>query len=574
MKKRILPIALLTAMLSTNVLGAGVVVNNEKIDTDALVVEGRTLVPVRGVFEKVGFEVNWDNSTKTATLSNGNTKIEIVNGQKAFSVDGKEITPDVPQQIIDGRFYLPLRAISEAIGAEVEWDNNEKNAIINYNNVAEKATEVDKANKEETTEATTETATEKETAVEQVTKAGEVVFKGSANASQSDKPSFIYTNKDGSFSLVSESDRIYVRTLDKDFNKISDFSFFNKNEKFVGYYYDGSCHYIITSNDNVDNRWGDPLYSVEKYNKEGTKLSVSQTKNNSTTTYIDNGMDSAATNKDGVGIANVYNNVLSGKVFVAVSGRVLSVVDTVNTNTNANNGGAYGESFNILFSYDMDHMTTTAPQSFGYEREEDMDVNYNNALVNYGFQNRPSLSWKTHKGIYVSGVISDGDDTREKATVFSPFAQEAEANKTFTLDDFESTKTSYIVAGTTVTQDEKYLTNKDFNLFISKLSKYQLNSSKATVVPVTEYTEADGVKFENIYLVQKDANTLYLMWQENANGAKTTKYVQVDGSGNLSEIKESKDTALSNCKPVYSDGKLVWFNVNNAGEPIIQTINL
>jgi hypothetical protein len=51
-------------------------------------------------------------------------------GDTYFTVDGKEITPEVPQQIIDSRFMLPLRAVSEAIGANVEWDSETKTAVI------------------------------------------------------------------------------------------------------------------------------------------------------------------------------------------------------------------------------------------------------------------------------------------------------------------------------------------------------------------------------------------------------------------------------------------------------------
>ena len=50
-----------------------------------------------------------------------------------MTADGKEIYPDVPQQIIDGRFYLPLRAISDSVGAEIEYDSIHKSARISYN---------------------------------------------------------------------------------------------------------------------------------------------------------------------------------------------------------------------------------------------------------------------------------------------------------------------------------------------------------------------------------------------------------------------------------------------------------
>ncbi len=123
---------LLGAMVMTSSVfaaGVNVVVNDNPIDLEGTIVEGRTLVPVRGVFEELGYSVDWDADTKTATLT-GKTTITMTVGNTYFTVDDESITPDVPQQIIDGRFMLPLRAVGEAIGAEVDWDADTKTASV------------------------------------------------------------------------------------------------------------------------------------------------------------------------------------------------------------------------------------------------------------------------------------------------------------------------------------------------------------------------------------------------------------------------------------------------------------
>ena len=109
--------------------GIGVEVNGNTIDAQGVIVESRTLVPVRGVFEELGYTVEWDADTKTATLS-GEKTVVIQSGSSVFTVDGNEVTPEVPQQIIDGRFMLPLRAVGEAVGAEVEWNGDTKTVVI------------------------------------------------------------------------------------------------------------------------------------------------------------------------------------------------------------------------------------------------------------------------------------------------------------------------------------------------------------------------------------------------------------------------------------------------------------
>jgi uncharacterized repeat protein (TIGR02543 family) len=100
-------------------------------------VDGRTLVPVRGVFEQLGFIVSWYENPQTVILSRdceslpaGMHEIVIIRiGRDTFSVgvSGEHSPPqerhtlDVPAQIINGRTMLPIRAVLEAVGYSVEW---------------------------------------------------------------------------------------------------------------------------------------------------------------------------------------------------------------------------------------------------------------------------------------------------------------------------------------------------------------------------------------------------------------------------------------------------------------------
>lgn len=131
--KKFITTAIALLAMSTVAFASGdvnVTVNSTPIDMKGIIVEGRTMVPVRGVFEQLGYEVSWDDATKTATLSKGTTKIEMTNGNDYFSVNGEAVKPDVPQQIVDGRFMLPLRAVGESINANVDWDSETKTASV------------------------------------------------------------------------------------------------------------------------------------------------------------------------------------------------------------------------------------------------------------------------------------------------------------------------------------------------------------------------------------------------------------------------------------------------------------
>ncbi len=137
--KRIIAAAISVFLITANVFAndeVSVYSNGNPVADKGVILEGRTLVPVRGVFEFMGYTVNWDNNTKTATLTNEKkeTVIKLTNGATTFTVNDEVITPDVPQQIIDGRFMLPLRAVGEAVNAKVGWNEETKTATINEDN--------------------------------------------------------------------------------------------------------------------------------------------------------------------------------------------------------------------------------------------------------------------------------------------------------------------------------------------------------------------------------------------------------------------------------------------------------
>lgn len=111
---------------------AAVVVNGETINFDGqppILRDGRTLVPVRGVFEKLGYSVEWDGATSTATLTNGADTITVTVGG-AILHNGAPKETDVPAQLIEGRTMVPLRVLSELMGAEVSWDGATSTATI------------------------------------------------------------------------------------------------------------------------------------------------------------------------------------------------------------------------------------------------------------------------------------------------------------------------------------------------------------------------------------------------------------------------------------------------------------
>ena len=82
----------------------------------------RTLVPLRAAMEAYGCKVSWDEPSKTATVSKNDGIVQVPVGENRIIVNGAKINTDTKAKIIDGRVYLPIRAVLEAFGASVGWD--------------------------------------------------------------------------------------------------------------------------------------------------------------------------------------------------------------------------------------------------------------------------------------------------------------------------------------------------------------------------------------------------------------------------------------------------------------------
>ncbi|MDL2248806.1 copper amine oxidase N-terminal domain-containing protein [Tyzzerella sp. OttesenSCG-928-J15] len=94
------------------------------------IVEGRTLVPVRGVFEHLGFSVEWNSELSQATLSGNGYTVILTIDSDVFTTNGTENTLDVPAQIINDTTMLPIRAVLESVGCSVDWENDTKTVLI------------------------------------------------------------------------------------------------------------------------------------------------------------------------------------------------------------------------------------------------------------------------------------------------------------------------------------------------------------------------------------------------------------------------------------------------------------
>jgi hypothetical protein len=99
-------------------------------DVNPQIVNGRTLVPMRNIFEALGLTVNWDAATRTAQGTSADSSISFLIGSSKALVNNQEKSLDVPASIIDGRTMIPLRFLSENMGYNVEWVESSRLILI------------------------------------------------------------------------------------------------------------------------------------------------------------------------------------------------------------------------------------------------------------------------------------------------------------------------------------------------------------------------------------------------------------------------------------------------------------
>jgi hypothetical protein len=138
LKKKMISIAAVVAITAT--IGSGCVLaksnditvtydgENISFDVQPEIVDDRVMVPMRTIFETFGAKVKWDSDTQTITAKKKSKTIQMTIGSNDMTKNDETYSSDVAPIIEDGRTLVPIRAISDMLGLDVEW--NEKNNTV------------------------------------------------------------------------------------------------------------------------------------------------------------------------------------------------------------------------------------------------------------------------------------------------------------------------------------------------------------------------------------------------------------------------------------------------------------
>jgi len=114
------------------------IINGRAVRSDVppLLVDGYTLVPIRVVSENLGASVDWNQEAKVVTINSASTRIVLTVGRTTATVDGSPVTLGVPARLVSGRTLVPLRFVSQALGASVSWDQARRQVTILFGSSA------------------------------------------------------------------------------------------------------------------------------------------------------------------------------------------------------------------------------------------------------------------------------------------------------------------------------------------------------------------------------------------------------------------------------------------------------
>ncbi len=148
MVKKLLPIFILLilvfgAISTADAAGVKVIVDGKQLDAECIIVDGRTLAPVRAISEAMGATVKWDNSSKMITIektywdtNSASTEPKVLTahmwvGKNEGNINGMfAVKMDVPAQIISGSTMIPVKALGDMLQADVNWNQENKTVTV------------------------------------------------------------------------------------------------------------------------------------------------------------------------------------------------------------------------------------------------------------------------------------------------------------------------------------------------------------------------------------------------------------------------------------------------------------
>lgn len=122
--------ALPVATLRPGLAWAGSGIAARQLEAAPYIKSGRTLVPVRAVAETLGANVTWNEAAREVRINLGGHTLRLPVGRLQMNVDGRAVSLEIAPEIVASRTFVPLRAVAEGLGTEVEWNAETRSIVV------------------------------------------------------------------------------------------------------------------------------------------------------------------------------------------------------------------------------------------------------------------------------------------------------------------------------------------------------------------------------------------------------------------------------------------------------------
>ena len=352
--------------------------------------------------------------------------------------------------------------------------------------------------------------------------------------------SYITNTSDGGFMIFdagayNSGDGYLVEYYDGNYKFLKSKKIATELPLFGAFYSDGSNYYVLTGKDNDAESATAEVYRVTKYDTSWKKIkSVSLKDCNTTLPFRAGSADMVASN---------------GKLFIKTCHQMYTSSD------------GYRHQANLTMLIDTAKMKVLDSQSSVW--------NYSVGYCSHSFNQLVALDGNNaitadHGDAYprcmlitrYNNAITEGNI--DSVNPFLSFSFSGDIGQNYTgasLGGLAVSSSSYMVAGNSVNQDD-FANSYTRNIFVATVNKSTGAKSVKWLTSYEEGTRNAGTP----YLIKMTDNKFMVLWSREG----VTYYAVVDGEGNIKGKIHTMNVPLSDCKPIYNGGKLIWYSCEDS----------
>ncbi|MEK8132531.1 copper amine oxidase N-terminal domain-containing protein [Paenibacillus filicis] len=485
-------------------------VNDQFLSTDVpvQVENGVSLIPMRALLEALGAELDWDGDSRTVKVNLHGTSVVLQVDRTEALVNGHSVKLDVPARMKDGRVLIPTRFISEQLGSAVSWQP-ERKAILIYKPL-------------------------------QAEVSAQAVAAATLNTDDyrygnyfSTAKRFLLNRKNQVVLVEDEGSELRVQEFTPAFDKTGERTVLMELPLLGGVHLGEDGHYyVLYGQSNMEESAEKKVYTIVQYDEAWKKIGQTDIRD----VYVSQPFHAGNVTMDSHnGTLAVYSTRL----------RYLTPDDGLRHQSN------------ITFLVDMKSMRLL------YDGGQWPRNYVSHSFATYVRFDGDKIVYADHGDGYprsISLQVEQQDEIVSKLDILR-FPGKIGDNYTGAhLGGLEVAKDAYLVAGSSVSLTEQYGNSETKNVYLGVIPKGATDDSQVKVVWMTDHAVESGVNIKETHLIKLSDNKFVLLWEESGDNGGLF-YTVVDGSGRQLRGPSSLHGVPSpgHIDPLVSGDHILWY---------------